>query len=407
MRSDVTRSIFFEMSSTSARHKFEGSSNEQPDTYFHRIAVGGELFVLGNGRRAIHHHGYGTGLPAANTTSLTASVATGSATKTTNGTVAADAVNLSKFNTNTGILVGAKVKVSGVSTANNAQVSGSVKPSGMGRTIDATTSMAGQISGTGFTTISNAATGANRNCSGGNCLNSPGNASTTNPGATLAGTSAVDAGSLAAYAGTGTVALNRNATGSSTVTTGSGANNGTSGAFYSFTGGTYSIDYEYLNFSAPSFDGSSVLRSLNLDFGTRTINSGPITLNFSLFNIGNQNSAGVNLTGFTRDTGNSQFGTTLSTFTGLAGGASQSYSVSFDVSQIGLHQDVLRLTMADDAPDGVGGRTYDLDINVSGTGINDVVSDVPEPATWMTLIAGFGMVGASARSRRSRGTVAS
>lgn len=61
-----------------------------------------------------------TGLPAANTTSLTASVETGSATNTTNGTVSADAVNLSKFNTSTGILVGAKVKVSGVSTANNA-----------------------------------------------------------------------------------------------------------------------------------------------------------------------------------------------------------------------------------------------------------------------------------------------
>jgi hypothetical protein len=348
-----------------------------------------------------------TGLPAANTTSLTASVATGSATNTTNGTVSADAVNLSKFNTNTGILVGAKVKVNGVNTANNAQVSGSVKATGMARTIDATTSMAGEISGTGFTTISNAATAANRNCTGGNCLNSPGNAATTNPGATLSGTSTVAAGSLAAYAGTGTVALNRNATGSSTVTTGSGANNGTAGAFYSFTGGTYSIDYEYLNFSSPSFDGTSVLRSLNLDFGTRTINSGPITLNFSLFNIGNENSAGVSLTGVTRDTNNAQFATTLSNFTGMAGGASQSYSVTFNVSQLGVQQDVLRLTMADEAPGGVGGQTYDLDINISGTGIDGVVSEVPEPQTWVTLIAGFGMVGVSARSRRSRGAVAS
>jgi PEP-CTERM motif len=346
-----------------------------------------------------------SGLPAADTEALLSSVATGNTAKTTNGSVAASSVSLAKFDTSTGILVGARVKVSGVTTANNAKVSGTVLGSGGGRTVDATTSMSGAISGTGFTSITNAATSANRNCSGGNCPNSPSNAATSNPGATLAGTAAIAAGSLASYAGAGSVELQRVGNGSATVTTGTGATSGLAEAFYSFAGGDYSIEYDYVNFASPSFDGASIVRSLNLDFGTRALGSGPVTLNFSLFNIGNASNAGVSLTSVNRDTSNAQFATTLSNFTGLAGGASQSYSVTFDVSQLGFQQDVFRLSLADFAPDGVGGQTYDLDINVSGTGFEDAVGGVPEPATWMTLIAGFGLVGVSARQRRGRGAV--
>lgn len=45
--------------------------------------------------------------------------------------------------------------------------------------------------------------------------------------------------------------------------------------------------------------------------------------------------------------------------------------------------------------DPVTGATSGLIIYQSGT-----VGDIPEPATWMTLIAGFGLVGAGLRHRR-------
>lgn len=331
---------------------------------------------------------------SASTASLIASVAAGSSTATVNGSVAAAGIDISKFNLATGILVGARIGVSGVTTSNNAQVSGAVRASGNDRTIAAVTSMRGVVSGVGFTSITNAPTAASRSCSGGNCTNSPGNAATTNPGATLAGTAAVAAANLAAYAGPGTVTLARSGTGSSQVTTGSGATRGEAGAFYAFTGGTYSVTYDYLNFAKPSFSGSSVVTNLSLDFGTVVAGTGPVTRTFTLFNIGNINSAGLSLTGISRDLNTPEFSSTVTNVTNLAGGNSVTFSVTFNPTQLGYKIEKFRLALRDYAPESVGGRYYELEINASGT------SAAPEPQTWAMMIVGFGMVGAAARRRR-------
>lgn len=332
---------------------------------------------------------------AAATSSLTASVNAGSSTATATGAVAAAAINIARFNTATGILVGARVNVFGVTTANNAQVSGVVQSGGGGRTIDAVTSMAGMVSGVGFTSITNAPAAASRGCNGGNCNNSPGNAVTASPGAPLAGSATVAANSLAAYAGPGTVTLARSGTGSSKVTTGARASSGTSGAFYTFTGGTYSVSYDYLNFAAPSFAANSVVTSLNIDFGTVVVGSGPVTRTFTLYNIGDLNSAGLSLTGITRVINDVAFTTSVSTFTNLAGGSSLQFSVTFDSSTLGGKLEKFRLSLADFVPQAsVGGRDYELELIVSA------MSAVPEPQTWAMMIIGFGMVGASARRGR-------
>ena len=331
---------------------------------------------------------------AANSVFLTASVAAVGSTATATGTVLASGVDLARFNTATGILVGARIGVSGVNTATNAQLSGTVRANGGGRSIDVVTSLGGVVSGIGFTSITNAPTASNRSCNGGNCANNA-KAVTTTPGPVLSGTAGVAVANLAAYAGPGTVTLARSGTGSSKVTTGAGATAGTAGAFYSFTGGTYNIAYDYLNFASPSFSSNSVITSLALDFGRTAIEKGPATLSFALFNIGNINSAGVSLKGITRDFNTSEFTTTVTNFTDLAGGKSATFTVAFDPSRIGARFDRLRMAFADHAPSGVGGRDYELDLKVSGFAV------VPEPQTWAMMIVGFGLIGINARRRRS------
>jgi hypothetical protein len=330
------------------------------------------------------------------TTGIVASVATGGATNTVNGTVSASNINLAQFNTGTGILVGARVGVSGVDTGSLAQVYGTVLPSGPNRTIAAVSTLAGSVSGTGFTSFTNAPSVATRNCSAGSCTPTPSSV-TAVAGAQLNGTATVGAGSLAAYVGPGTIALNRTATGSSRVTTGTGATSGNALATYAFADGTYRIEYDYLNFSSPSFSGLSVVSSLNLNFGAVPFGN-PSTLNFTLHNIGDMNSAGTSLTSITRDFNNTQFTSTVTPFVNLAGGNSLTYSVTFAATQFGLQQDVFRFAFADYAPDGIGGRTYALDLNVVGETV------VPEPETWAMLVLGFGLIGVAAR--RHKGAVA-
>lgn len=332
------------------------------------------------------------------TSALTASVATGGTSATATGSAAATDVALGQFDTSTGILVGARVRVAGVSTAVTSRVTGTVLANGNGRTVDTTTNLAGNVSGAGITSISNASATASRNCAGGNCTNSPSNQSSSNPGPTLAGSATVAGASLGAYAGTSTVTLGRSGTGSTTVTTGAGALTGSGFGIYGFTGGTYAIDYDYLNFSAPSFSSSSLVSTLSHDFGTVALGSGPVVFNFTLFNIGNINSAGFDLISLSTDNENTLFTTTLGPFNdSIAAGGSRNFSVTLNPTMLGRQIDTFRLRLRDSAADvgsGVGARDYALVFNVGG------LIALPEPGIWAMMIGGFGLVGASARRRR-------
>ena len=337
-----------------------------------------------------------------NTNLQTATVSTPSASFTAIGSSAGTTVNVAQFNTSTGILVGARATVN-TSVFTTAQVGGSTGGTG-GRTVTANVSQTGSVTIAGVTFNSVAQT-VSRSCSGGNCANSPGNNSNTSTTATISGTTAVPAANLAAYAGTGTIGFANTATGSTRVTTNANAANGTAQSFMTFGSTTaannsYSIAYDYLNFANPSFNSSSTVTSNSLNFGTLLVNSGLATLNFSITNIGNINSAGLSLTSISRSTNNSQFTTSLSTFSnGLDGGFTTNYSMNFNPLAVGAVSDIFTFTFADFAPAGsVGGRTYTLTMNVAG----DVFDPVPEPASWMTMLLGFGLVGAIARRRTVR-----
>jgi hypothetical protein len=321
-------------------------------------------------------------------------------TASASGNTGVALVPLSQFNSNSGILLGARVTAT-VPVSLTTVVTGTVPARGSGRAISATSTYTAAVTAPGVN-ITGSQISATATCSGGNCPNSPTNQSRTVTGS-VSGNAAVSAGSLAAYYGTGTVglategALNVAVTNDSNVTSGR-----VDGTVSRTAGATYSIAYDYLNFSSPSFASNVVQDALNLDFGTLGLGSASTTLNFTLFNIGNANSAGFDLLSVSRDTGNALFSTTLLPFTNsVEGGGSRTFQMSFNPATLGSQFDVFRLRLRDSAADvdsGVGARDYDLRINVASFVV------LPEPGSWATMIIGFGLIGGTMRRRRVAAT---
>lgn len=311
-------------------------------------------------------------------------------------------VPISRFDTTTGILVGARMSVNiPITLALTAR--GNVPTSGNNRRVNVGSTMSGTVAlaGASVTSTSFAVT---ERCDNDACL-VPTAGNTTSSARTLSGSTAVSAANLALLAGAGPGTVNFTTSVNATNTQIVNRSNVITGfADTRFTvGGTtaannqYSVAYDYLNFANPSFSTGSTVTSSSLNFGTLLVNSGPALLNFTITNIGNINSAGLSLTSISRSTNNSQLTSTITTFSnGLDGGLSNTYSMTFDPLAVGAVSDIFTFNFIDFAPAGsVGARSYQLNLAVSG----NVFDPVPEPASWMFMLLGFGLVGAVARRR--------
>ena len=309
-------------------------------------------------------------------------------------------VPISRFDTTTGILVGARMSVNiPITLALTAR--GNVPTSGNNRRVNVGSTMSGTVAlaGASVTSTSFAVT---ERCDNDACL-VPTAGNTTSSARTLSGSTAVSAANLALLAGAGPGTVNFTTSVNATNTQIVNRSNVITGfADTRFTaGGTtaannqYSVAYDYLNFANPSFSTGSTVTSSSLNFGTLLVNSGPALLNFTITNIGNINSAGLSLTSISRSTNNSQLTSTITTFSnGLDGGLSNTYSMTFDPLAVGAVSDIFTFNFIDFAPAGsVGARSYQLNLAVSG----NVFDPVPEPASWMFMLLGFGLVGAVAR----------
>ena len=313
-------------------------------------------------------------------------------------------VPISRFDTTTGILVGARMSVNmpitlALTARGNVPTSGNNRRVNVGSTMSSTVALAGaSVTSTSFAVT--------ERCDNDACL-VPTAGNTTSSARTLSGSTAVSAANLALLAGAGAGPGTVNFTTSVNATNTQIVNRSnviTGFADTRFTvGGTtaannqYSVAYDYLNFANPSFSTGSTVTSSSLNFGTLLVNSGPALLNFTITNIGNINSAGLSLTSISRSTNNSQLTSTITTFSnGLDGGLSNTYSMTFDPLAVGAVSDIFTFNFIDFAPAGsVGARSYQLNLAVSG----NVFDPVPEPASWMFMLLGFGLVGAVARRR--------
>jgi hypothetical protein len=347
----------------------------------------------------------------AETNKLIAKANSRNATNTTSATTLTTRnVTVAKFNTATGILVGATVGVN-IPVTSIIGVFGTLTGTAHGRTVYGSTSMTGTVSTPGVTFGTTPTLLVNRE----SCSNFCGGYDVGLTSDTIVGSSAAPLASLSAYAGTGNVAFTRSARGTTTVTNDTNASSGTAEGFFAFGGVTqanniYSISYDYLNFANPSFNGSANLSALTLDFGTLSQNSAPVTLNFTLYNIGNINSAGLSLMSIGHSTNNLNFTTTATTFTnGLNGGSSLSYAVTFNPSVLGAVNDAFTFALRDYAPGGIGTREYQLSANATANVIAaptgpspEPTAPAPEPTTWAMLVLGFGLVGAGLRHRRGK-----
>jgi hypothetical protein len=316
-------------------------------------------------------------------------------------------VALSQFNPTTGILVGARVSAV-IPVTITTQVFGIGGATG-NRTVNGTTTYVGGVSATGVSATSAAtALSLSHSCNGNNCVGNDaqnGNNSNTSGAATYSASGTVASGSLSSYYGTNNTGVQISTAGTLTVSSTGGGNLTsafTQGIVNRTAGSSYSVAYDYLNFSSPSFNGSSVVRTLDLNFGTIHQANGPATLNFTLFNIGNANSAGFDLVSLGSD-GNPLFTTTLAPFSGqtnnIDGGQSRTFSVSVTPTTLGSKVEQFRLALRDSAVDvgtGLGAKDFDMTLNVFALVL-------PEPGTWLSMIIGFGLIGSAARRQRRAG----
>jgi hypothetical protein len=345
-------------------------------------------------------------VPLTSTVTVTPGVSTGSANSVTllgggtssmSGSTGVALVPISQFNPNSGILLGARLTAT-VPVSVTTVVTSTVPQTGSDRRATASTTYTGAVTSAGASIPGSAIT-SSVFCTAGNCANSPNNGTNVVTGS-ISGNAAVASGSLGSYYGTGNVnvatagSVDVSITNQARVTSGTGT-----GTIARTAGSTYSLAYDYLNFAQPSFNGSTVQSALTIDFGTLVLNSGSSTINFTLYNIGNQNSAGFDVISVTPENGNPLFSTTLAPFTNsVAGGASRSFSATFDPNTLGGQIDKLRIIARDSAADvgnGIGAREYVLELSLAG------LVALPDPATWMTMIAGFGLVGGVMRRRRA------
>lgn len=333
------------------------------------------------------------------TASVTATANSTLSTSANNNNASAASVSLGQFNAATGVLTGVDVAISSNRTQ-SIQGVGS-KNNGPGRTASGSGTSTAALTAPGISnSFAPAITQAGTGCdlamgpTGAiSCTWGPNTAAST----ATDGSNSANTANLDDYVGAGTVSASLSLpslSATSTLSRTQGQSSSSSTTYSVDWAGDVSATYSYLLHADASFNSSSALNSLTLDFGTVAQGSSASPLAFSLSNLANADRVGLDLDSIS-GTGNTvQLSTDLATFAALSQGNSNLFNALLDTSTAGLFsaQYILNLSDADIGASSTR-NSYQLTLNLTGN-----VAPVPVPgAVWLFGSAMLGFLGIKRR----------
>ncbi|MBA4143266.1 MAG: choice-of-anchor E domain-containing protein [Nitrosospira sp.] len=312
---------------------------------------------------------------------------------------------ISQFDPNQGVLTGATINLTSTRTQSTWVQSSDGPDNGNNNqvTSSGTGSSTASISGPGLTHTFSSAINNTDSCTGARLEGCAGT-STVSAATPTNANSGVSSTSLDSYVGGGDVILALTApTLTATQTSMQFTGVETTGYTVTWTGDV-DATYEYLLHAAPSFDSSSSLLTLDLNFGTFYVGD-TATLGFDLFNLANANRIGLDLDSISGTGDISTLLTSLSQFSGLSQGSGNSWAAMLDTSAAGVFSASYLFGMSDADVGAASSRfAYTLALNLTGRVDERLappaqVGEIPEPG--ILALLGLGLAGLSFTRKKS------